>query len=185
MSERNEMILQYLGYAKTQAKHWETIYPNLRVEMMSLAYLGLVKALNMRIPENPKGYIARVIENVIVDYMGYRQIIRMSVEEYTKRIKNDEEIPTVWFFEDIPGYIDLRITKDPPVWKVMQAKDVCKLLNLTKREHRIIELKLENYTNDEIGLEFNLDEREIRRILGVLKGRYLSLLHHHRGLLRP
>jgi RNA polymerase sigma factor (sigma-70 family) len=172
MSDRDAVIAEYLEYAKERGRWWAAKHPLLRDDIMAISVLALVQALTKRVPKTPKAYISKCIQNAVIDLVTANEIIPVPRSEIRRRGEEGAALPHV-------VHIDEGIDWD---W---QAKDVCQLLELTTREQRVIQLKIDGYTNEEAGLEFGISERAIRKILNKVKGRYLNLLHKYKGLLKP
>jgi RNA polymerase sigma factor (sigma-70 family) len=184
MSDRDAVIAEYLEYAKERGRWWAAKHPLLRDDIMAISVLALVQALTKRVPKTPKAYISKCIQNAVIDLVTANEIIPVPRSEIRRRGEEGAALPHVVHIDEGIDW-DWQPSREPPAWKVLQAKDVCQLLELTTREQRVIQLKIDGYTNEEAGLEFGISERAIRKILNKVKGRYLNLLHKYKGLLKP
>jgi len=184
---RNMAIAEHIEYAKERARWWASKHPYLRDDIMAVALLTLVEAFDRRIPDDPKAFISRCIENAVVDLLEGNYTIKVPRSEIARRQEAKETLET------LPRAVRLNdeelwnIRKDTayPTWMAMQVDDVGKLLELTPRERRILLLRQDGYTNEEIGIEFSISEAAIRKAVALIRGRYLTLLQTHKGILKP
>lgn len=180
-------IAKYLDYAKERGHWWAAKHPSLRDDIMAAAMLALVQAFNSRIPDYPKAFISKCIENAVVDLLEANYLIKVPRSEIARRKSMKESL------DSLPRAIivgdeelwDLRRDREFPAWMKIQADDVGILLGLTERECRILSLRMKSYTNAEVGLEFGISEAAVRKAINLVKGRYLTLIHTHKGILRP
>jgi RNA polymerase sigma factor (sigma-70 family) len=180
-------VAEYMEYAEERARWWSAKHPSLRDDIMATAMLALVQAFNRRIPQYPKAFLSKCIENAVIDLLEANYLIRIPRSEIARRKAQKETLDT------LPRAVvigdeelwDLRKDREFPTWMRMQAEDVGILLELTEREQRILKLRMQGYTNAEVGLEFGISEAAVRKAIGLVKGRYLTLIHNHRGILKP
>lgn len=183
---RDEVIEKFLPYAKSQAKYWSYRYPFIREDVYSVALLALVEVANRTLNFN-KSHLASAIKNKVTDLIGANNLIHIPRTELDKRKKENQptdDLPKARLLGD-ESFFDLRVSKDPPTWMQIHLKDVAKILELDKRESKIIEMKIEGYTNEEIGEHFDIHESMIRKILKKLQGRYLVATRDYPGIMRP
>lgn len=180
-------IAKYLDYAKERGHWWAAKHPSLRDDIMAVAMLALVQAFDRRIPDHPKAFISKCIENAVVDLLEENYLIRVPRSEIARRKKEKESLDTLprAVFVGDEELWDLRRDRAFPIWMRMQANDVGILLVLTERECRILSLRMKGYTNDEVGLEFGISEAAVRKAINLIKGRYLTLIHTYKGILKP
>lgn len=183
--ERDMAIVDYMEYAKSRARWWASKHPYLREDIMATAMLALVKAFDQRVPQTPKAFVSAAVNNAVKDLLTRNSIIYVPWDEIKRRKEAKESLATLPSAHCDGECRDTPDNHSPPTWMEMQADDVASLLELTDREHRILELKIDGYTNAEIGLEFDITEGSVRHALGKIQGRYLTLLHNHKGLLKP
>lgn len=180
-------VAEYIEYAKERARWWSKNHPHLRDEITATAMFALVQAFERRIPEYPKAYVSMCIQNAVVDMLENNYIIKIPRSEIRRRKEKGESLdtlPRAKLIDD--GEIrDLQRARIFPTWMKLQVKDIYTLLGLSDREKRILELRIEGYTNEEVGLEFSISEAAIRKAIGLIRGRYLTLLQTTRGLLKP
>jgi RNA polymerase sigma factor (sigma-70 family) len=176
-----------MEYAKKRASWWAAKHPNLRDDITAAALLALVQAFERRIPESPKAYVSKCIENAVIDLLEANYLIKVPRSEIARRKASKESLDTLprAVFLDDEELWDLRRDRRYPHWMTLQVEDVGILLKLTEQEQRILNLRADGYTNVEVGLEFSISEAAVRAKINQIKGRYLTLIHTTRGILKP
>jgi len=180
-------IAEYMEYAKERGRWWVAKYPSLRDDIIATALLALVQALDTTIPLYPKAFISKCIDNAMVTLLENNYIIHVPRSEIQRRKMAKESLdnlPRAMTVEDEELW-DLRRSQEPPPWTIIQLEDIAKLLELTERERRILTLRIQGYSNSEIGTEYGITKQAIQKTLQLVKGRYLTLLQTHWGLLQP
>ena len=123
-------IAEHLEYAKERGRWWGAKHPSLRDDIMAVALLTLVEAFSQRVPEYPKAFLSKCIENAVVDLLEANYLIRIPRSEITRRKNMKETLDTLprVVFLDYAELWELLRDQRFPHWMEMQVEDIGILL---------------------------------------------------------
>jgi DNA-directed RNA polymerase specialized sigma24 family protein len=110
-------------------------------------------------PENPKQYVIRSLDRSVLEYMD-REILN-------NRNKRCKFLTT----EDLDRLPDEKLESDIPFYKLAILR------SLNKLEKKVVSLKANQYTHDEISYMLNISENVSKKVYVRAKSKILQTLH--------
>ena len=168
--------MKLLAYAKDRGRWWARKYPNYYDDMISVALLTLVRVGD----EVSKGYLSACIDNAAMDFVAQTATIRIPLKRLLEANKTgtSSELPVVRASDEF-----IAQAKGPPVWMDLYIKELLAMLQLTPRERRILDLRSQGYTLEEIGIEVGGAKNTIHDLLRGIQSRYIALSAKHGEIL--
>lgn len=161
----NKIVMHYLGLALAIACRFGFNFPNKKYEIASEALFLLVKVVQLiqkqETIENTSGYVSKYISLGLRKFLKEDTLIRIPVKSASRK----KLAPPV------------KETSAEPCAKVEHSfNEIISSLNLTILQKEILKLRLENYTDREIGDKLGCSHTTVRIQRNLIGEKYDALM---------